>query len=65
MEGVGTSMETILNKLLSSMSGNDAAYNQKTIAGVGMDDEGRKELEAQWARVCDRLRKEIGDTEKK
>lgn len=61
MEGVGTSMETILNKLLSSMSGNDAAYNQKTIAGVGMDDEGRKELEAQWARVCDRLRKEIGD----
>ena len=26
-----------------------------------MDDEGRKELEAQWARVCDRLRKEIGD----
>src|SRR6266404_207641 len=54
-------METILNKILSSTSGNDAAYGQKSVAGTGMDDEGRKELEAQWARVCDRLRKEIGD----
>src|SRR3954469_805952 len=54
-------METNLNKLLSSTSGNDAAFGQKSVAGTGMDDEGRKELEAQWARVCDRLRKEIGD----
>ncbi len=31
------------------------------VAGAGMEDgAGRKELEAQWARVCDRLRKEIG-----
>ena len=26
-----------------------------------MEDGGRKELEAHWTRVCDRLRKEIGD----
>ena len=50
-----------MNKLLFSTSGNDAAFNHKTIAGAGMDDGDRKELEAQWARVCDRLRKEIGD----
>src|SRR6476619_8457204 len=54
-------METILNKIHSSTPANDAALNQKSVAGTGMDDEGRKELEAQWARVCDRLRKEIGD----
>src|SRR3954451_12588518 len=54
-------METDLNKTLSSTSANDAAFNQKSVAGTGMDDEGRKELEAQWTRVCDRLRKEIGD----
>src|SRR5580698_8837539 len=56
-------MEANLNKILSSTSGNDAAHNQnqRIIAGTGMDDEGRKELVEQWGKVCDRLRKEIGD----
>jgi chromosomal replication initiator protein len=56
-------METDLKTILSSTSGNDAAYSQgqKGIAGTGMDDEGRKELVEQWSKVCDRLRKEIGD----
>ena len=41
---------------------NEASYEQKTISGADMDDAaGRKELESHWARVCDRLRKEIGD----
>jgi chromosomal replication initiator protein len=50
-----------LTRIQSPISGNDAAYTQKTMAGPDMDDGSRKELEAQWARVCDRLRKEIGD----
>src|ERR1700760_4790148 len=54
-------METNLNKNLSSTAASDAAYSQGSIAGTGMDDEGRKELVEQWAKVCDRLRKEIGD----
>ncbi len=56
-------METDLKTTPSSTSGNDAAYSQgqKGIAGTGMDDEGRKELVEQWSKVCDRLRKEIGD----
>ena len=33
VEGGGTSMETILNKLLSSMSGNDAAYQPEDYCG--------------------------------
>jgi chromosomal replication initiator protein len=50
-----------LTRIQSPISGNDAAYTQKTMAGPDMDDGSRKELEAQWTRVCDRLRKEIGD----
>jgi len=50
-----------VNKFQFPTSGNDAAYNQKSMAGVEMDDGGRKELETHWTRVCDRLRKEIGD----
>jgi len=43
-------------------SGNqEASFNQDKFAGALMNDEVRKELEAQWQRVCDRLRKEIGD----
>jgi chromosomal replication initiator protein len=43
-------------------SGNqEASFNQDKFAGAFMNDEVRKELEAQWQRVCDRLRKEIGD----
>jgi chromosomal replication initiator protein len=43
-------------------SGNqEASFNQDKFAGAVMNDEVRKELEAQWQRVCDRLRKEIGD----
>jgi chromosomal replication initiator protein len=61
MEGSGTSLETNVNKILFPTSGNDAAYSQKSVAGVEMDDGGRKELETHWTRVCDRLRKEIGD----
>jgi len=30
-------------------------------AGRDMEEQGRRELEGQWGRVCDRLRKEIGD----
>src|SRR5262245_54512333 len=61
MEGSGTSLETNVNKILSPTSGNDAAYSQKSVAGAEMEDGGRKELETHWTRVCDRLRKEIGD----
>jgi chromosomal replication initiator protein len=61
MEGSGTSLETNVNKIISPTSGNDAAYSQKSMAGAEMDDGGRKELETHWTRVCDRLRKEIGD----
>ena len=61
MEGSRTSLETNVNKILFPTSGNDAAYSQKSVAGVEMDDGGRKELETHWTRVCDRLRKEIGD----
>ena len=50
-----------MNKFQFPTSGNDAAYNQKSMAGAEMDDGGRKELETHWTRVCDRLRKEIGD----
>jgi chromosomal replication initiator protein len=50
-----------LTRFQSPIADNDAAYNQKTITGTDMDEGGRKELTAQWTRVCDRLRKEIGD----
>src|SRR5215813_13360414 len=60
MEGNGTSVETDVTRIQTPASGNDA-HNQKTLAGTNMDDGGRKELETQWTRVCDRLRKEIGD----
>ena len=37
-------------------------YEQETMAGANMEEgAGRKDLEAHWTRVCDRLRKEIGD----
>src|SRR6266851_2741466 len=64
MEGSWTSVETNLNRIQSPISGNnnDATYEQKTVAGAGMEEVAvRKELEAHWVRVCDRLRKEIGD----
>ena len=61
MEGSGTSLETNVNKIQTPTSNNDAAYGHKSAAGADMDDGGRKELEAHWTRVCDRLRKEIGD----
>ncbi|HEY6981325.1 chromosomal replication initiator protein DnaA [Reyranella sp.] len=50
-----------MTRFQSPIADNDAAYNQKTITGTDMDEGGRKELTAQWTRVCDRLRKEIGD----
>ena len=47
---------------IQTPNNNEASYEQKTMAGADMDDAaGRKELEVHWARVCDRLRKEIGD----
>ena len=63
MEGGGTSVETNVNRIQAPISGNnEAAYDKKNMAGVEMDEiAGRKELEAHWVRVCDRLRKEIGD----
>ena len=56
-------METNVNRIQAPISGNnEAAYDKKNVAGVEMDEiVGRKELEAHWVRVCDRLRKEIGD----
>lgn len=54
-------METDLTRFQSPIADNDAAYNQTNVAGSGMDEGSRKELTAQWTRVCDRLRKEIGD----
>ena len=54
-------METDLTRFQSPIADNDAAYNQTNVAGNGMDEGSRKELAAQWTRVCDRLRKEIGD----
>ena len=54
-------METDLTRFQSPIADNEAAYNQKTITGTDMEEGGRKELTAHWARVCDRLRKEIGD----
>ena len=52
-----------MTRIQTPISGNnEASYEQKNVAGADMDDiAGRKELEAHWARVCDRLRKEIGD----
>ena len=64
MEGSGTSVETDVNRIQAPILGNNknAAYEQKTVAGAEMEEiAGRKELEAHWVRVCDRLRKEIGD----
>ena len=63
MEGSKASVETDVNRIQSPISGNnEAAYDKKSVAGAEMDEiAGRKELEAHWVRVCDRLRKEIGD----
>ena len=64
MEGSGASVETDVNRIQSPIQGNNnnAVFETNIVAGAGMEDgAGRKELEAQWARVCDRLRKEIGD----
>src|SRR3981189_4016428 len=64
MEGSWTSVETNLNRIQSPITGNNnnATYDQKTVAGADMEEVAvRKELEAHWVRVCDRLRKEIGD----
>jgi len=54
-------VETILTRIQSPITGNEASYKQEAVAGTDMDDGSRKELEGQWTRVCDRLRKEIGD----
>src|SRR5215468_2396306 len=64
MEGGRTSLETNVNRIQSPVLGKDkdATYEAKTVAGADMDEvAGRKELETHWVRVCDRLRKEIGD----
>ena len=67
MEGDWPALETDMTRIQTPTPGNnDAAYNQKTVAGTEMEElAGRKELETHWTRVCDRLRKEIGDIEKK
>ena len=62
MEGSGTSLETIVNRIQAPIQGNKNTYEDNSVAGANMDEgAGRKELEAHWVRVCDRLRKEIGD----
>ena len=63
MEGGRTSLETNVNRIQAPVGNNkNASYEQKTVAGAEMEEvAGRKELEAHWVRVCDRLRKEIGD----
>ncbi|TBR28709.1 MAG: hypothetical protein EPO10_11580, partial [Reyranella sp.] len=63
MEGSGASVETNVNRIHSPIQGNNnTAYEDNKFAGAGMEEgAGRKELEAHWVRVCDRLRKEIGD----
>src|SRR5262245_40553420 len=66
MEGDGTSVETdIMNRIhtpIPASNNKNASYEQKTVVGAEMEEAaGRKELEAHWVRVCDRLRKEIGD----
>ena len=53
-----------MNRIQSPVLGNNknATYEQKTVAGAEMEEVAvRKELETHWVRVCDRLRKEIGD----
>ena len=55
-------MNRIQAPVTASNNKNAASYEQKTMAGADMEEvAGRKELEAHWVRVCDRLRKEIGD----
>jgi len=63
MEGSGASVETDVNRIQAPIQGNNkTTYENNDFAGAGMDDgAGRQELEAHWVRVCDRLRKEIGD----
>jgi chromosomal replication initiator protein len=63
MEGSGASVETNVNRIQTPIQGNNkTTYENNEFAGAGMDEgAGRKELEAHWVRVCDRLRKEIGD----
>lgn len=55
-------MNRIQAPVTASNNKNAASYEQKTMVGADMEEvAGRKELEAHWVRVCDRLRKEIGD----
>src|SRR5258708_35929014 len=64
MEGGRTSLETNVNRIQSPMLSNtkNATHEQEAVAGADMEEvAGRKELETHWVRVCDRLRKEIGD----
>ena len=63
MEGGGASVETDVNRIQAPIQGNkNTAFENNEFAGAGMEEgAGRKELEAHWVRVCDRLRKEIGD----
>ena len=51
-----------MNRIQAPVQGNKNTYEDNSVAGANMDEgAGRKELEAHWVRVCDRLRKEIGD----
>ena len=65
MEGSGTSVETDVTRIQSpaTIDKKSTAYEQQAVAGTGMelDGGGGNDLGAQWSRVCDRLRKEIGD----
>src|SRR5215470_67747 len=64
MEGGRTSLETNVNRIQAPVLGKDknTTLEAKTLAGADMEEvAGRKELETHWVRVCDRLRKEIGD----
>ena len=54
-------METNVTRIQTPGNGTKESSYKENLAGVTMEDGGRKELEAHWTRVCDRLRKEIGD----
>ena len=50
-----------MTRIQTPGNGTKESSYKENLAGVTMEDGGRKELEALWTRVCDRLRKEIGD----
>ena len=50
-----------MTRIQTPGNGTKESSYKENLAGVTMEDGGRKELEAHWTRVCDRLRKEIGD----